>query len=167
MLERPIANMIASSLLLSMPICLSLSLEWLCVSVLQGMACHDMAWPLPSIWQKRVASSSQPRYHQRASCIWVLTRAASLDVMGWVRWEESSLTMVGKSALSYLASSISMTLLVSFRVLTGSWARQVLCLNALVTLGLSCRLTIFLVGRRTLSIVIKLCLCRAGLPMIR
>jgi hypothetical protein len=83
--------------------------------------------------------------------------------------------MAGRSALSYLASSIAMTLLVSLRVLTGSWARQVLCLNALVMLGLSCRLTIFLMGKRILSIVMVFSLksrtaampCKLCLPMIR
>ncbi len=68
-----------------------------------------------------------------------------------------------------------MTLLVSLRVLTGSWAWQVLCLNALATLGLSCRLTIFLMGKRILSIVMVLSLksrtapmpCKLCLPMIR
>jgi hypothetical protein len=34
-----------------------------------------------------------------------------------VRWEQLSLFLAGKSALSYLASSISMTLLLPFRVL--------------------------------------------------
>ena len=61
--------------------------------------------------------------------------------------------MAGRSALSYLASSIVTTLLVGFRVLTGSWPRQVFCLNALVTLGLSCRLNIFLIGGMILSMV--------------
>ncbi len=68
-----------------------------------------------------------------------------------------------------------MTLLVSLWVLTGSWAWQVLCPNALITLGLSCRLTIFLMGKRILSIVMVLSLksrtapisCRLCLPMIR
>ncbi len=63
-----------------------------------------------------------------------------------------SFIIAGESDLSYLASSISMTLLVPFRVLAGSWARQVLCLSALVMLGLSCRLAILLIGRRILSI---------------
>jgi hypothetical protein len=56
-----------------------------------------------------------------------------------------------------------------------SWAWQVLCLNALVTLGLSCRLTIFLMGKRILSMVVVLSLksrtvpmsCRLCLPVIR
>ncbi len=68
-----------------------------------------------------------------------------------------------------------MTLLVSFQVLTGSWAWQVLCLSALVMLGLSCRLTIFLMGKRILSTVMVLSLksrtapmsCKLCLPMIR
>ena len=54
------------------------------------------------------------------------------------RWEQLSLTLAGASALSYLASSISHLLLVAFRVLTGSWARQLFCLRAVGMLGLSC-----------------------------
>ncbi len=68
-----------------------------------------------------------------------------------------------------------MTLLVSLRVLTGSWTWQVLCLNALVTLGFSCKSTIFLKGRRILSIGMVFSLksrttpmpCKLCLPMIR
>jgi hypothetical protein len=74
-----------------------------------------------------------------------------------------------------------MTLLVPSLVLTGSWswARQALqalfCLNALVMLGVSCRLAMFLIGKRILSIVMDLSLisrtapisCKVCLPMIR
>ncbi len=50
-----------------------------------------------------------------------------------------------------------------------------LCRNALVTLGLSCKLTIFLIGRRMLSIVMVFSLksstapisCKVCLPIIR
>ncbi len=89
--------------------------------------------------------------------------------------------MAGKSALSYLASSIAMTLLVPSLVLTGSWARQalqaLLHLNALVMLSSSCRLAMLLIGKRILSIVMDLSLksrtspmsmsCKVCLPMIR
>ena len=87
--------------------------------------------------------------------------------------------MAGKSALSYLASSIAMTLLVRSWVLTGSWARHGLgalfCLNALVMLELSYRVAMFLIGKRILSIVMDLSLksrtapmsCKVCLPNIR
>ncbi len=60
-------------------------------------------------------------------------------------------------------------------MLTGYWARQVFCLNALVTLGLSYKLTVFLMDRRILSIVMVFSLksrtvpksCKVCLPMIR
>ncbi len=91
------------------------------------------------------------------------------------RWEQSFLTMVGRFTLPYLASSISMTLLVALQVLTGSWARQVFCHSILVMLGLSCKLTIFLMGKRILSMVMIFSLksrtapilCKVYLPMIR
>ena len=47
-----------------------------------------------------------------------------------LRWEQLSLTMADRFALSYLASSISITFLVAFPVQTGSWPRQVFCHNA-------------------------------------
>ncbi len=91
-----------------------------------------------------------------------------------VRWVQLSLTIAGRFALSYLASSISNTLLVAFRVLIGSWAWHVLCLSALVTLGLICKLRIFLIGRRILSMVMVFSLksntapisCKVCLPII-
>ncbi len=49
------------------------------------------------------------------------------------RWEQLSFTISGRFALSYLASNISITLLVAFRVLTGSCAWTVLCYSVLVT----------------------------------
>jgi hypothetical protein len=86
-----------------------------------------------------------------------------------------SFTISGRFALSYLASRISITLLVAFQVLTGSWAWTVLCHSALVTLGLSCKPTIFLIGRRILTMVMVFSLksrtapisCKVCLPMIR
>ena len=62
-------------------------------------------------------------------------------------------TMLGRSALSYLASKISTTHLVALRVLVGSWAKLKLSLSALEMLGLICRLLIFLMGRKTSSMV--------------
>jgi hypothetical protein len=84
-------------------------------------------------------------------------------------------TMLGRSALSYLAPSISTTCLVALRVLAGSWAKLELCLSALKMLGLSCRLLIFLRGRRISSMVMVFSLksntvpisCKVCLPMIR
>jgi hypothetical protein len=84
-------------------------------------------------------------------------------------------TILGRSALSYLASNISMTRLVALRVLAGSWAKLDLSLSTLDMLGLSYRLLIFLMGRRISSTVMVLSLksnmvpisCKVCLPMIR
>ncbi len=67
------------------------------------------------------------------------------------------------------------TRLVALRLLTGSWAKQMLCLSALEMLGLSCRLSIFLMGKRISSMVMIFSLksitapksCKVFLPMIR
>ncbi len=89
--------------------------------------------------------------------------------------EKLSLSMASKSALSYLASSISMTHLVALQVLTGSWARQVFCCSTLAMLDLSCRLAILLMGKRIQSMVMVFFLksrttpisCKVCLPMIK
>ena len=59
------------------------------------------------------------------------------SLSGGFRCLQLPLTMPGMSALSYLASRISSTLLVAFSVLSGSWVRHVLCLSALLMLCLS------------------------------
>jgi hypothetical protein len=84
-------------------------------------------------------------------------------------------TMLGRSALSYLAFKISMTHLVALRVFAGSWVKLELSLSALEMLGLSCWLLIFLMGKRISSMVMVLSLksntapisCKVCLPMIR
>ncbi len=83
--------------------------------------------------------------------------------------------MLGRSTLSYLASNIYTTHLVVLHVLVGSWAKLELSLSALEMLGLSCRLLIFLMGKRISSMVIVLSLksnmvpisCKVSSPMIR
>jgi len=100
---------------------------------------------------------------------------SSFSCCNGVRWEQLSLTIAGRFALSYLAASISITLLVAFRGLTGSWAWHVVCRSALVMLGLSYKLTIFLIGRRILSMDMVFSLksntapiwCNVCLPMLR
>ena len=69
------------------------------------------------------------------SVSYLSSNKSSFSLCDGCRWEQLSQTMTGRSALLYLASSIAMTLLVSLRVLTGSWAWQVLCINSMVTLG--------------------------------
>ncbi len=84
-------------------------------------------------------------------------------------------TIVGRSALSYLASKISMIHLVVLRVLVSSWAKLELILSALEILDLIFRLMIFLMCRRTVSMVMVFSLksntapisCKVCLPMIR
>jgi hypothetical protein len=83
--------------------------------------------------------------------------------------------MLGRSALSYLASKISTTRLVALHVLAGSWAKLELSLSTLEMLGLSCRLLMFLMGKRISSMSMVLSLksntapisCKVFLPMIR
>ncbi len=65
--------------------------------------------------------------------------------------------------------------LVALRLLAGSWAKLELSLSTLEMLGLSCRLLIFLMGKRISSMVIVLSLksntapisCKVCLPIIR
>ncbi len=84
-------------------------------------------------------------------------------------------TMLGRSALSYLASNISTMRLVALCVLVGSWAKLELSVSALEMLGLSCWLLIFLMGRRISSMVMVFSLKsnmasisrKVCLPMIR
>ncbi len=66
------------------------------------------------------------------------------------------LTMLGRSALSYLASKISTTHLLALHVLSGSWAKLELNFSALEMLDLSCRLLMFLMGKRMSSMVMVL-----------
>jgi hypothetical protein len=105
-----------------------------------------MASYLPLVQGIQVVSSSHLLCHQRATQIWAALRVASLYLM-------LPLIMAGRSAFSYLVSKISTTHLVAPWVLIGSWAKQVFCLCALVMLGLSCRLVIFLMGRRILFVI--------------
>jgi hypothetical protein len=94
-------------------------------------------------------------------------RAASIGVMALGENNCPSVWLVD-SASSKLASSISMTLLVALRVLTGSWDRQMFCRRALVMLGLSCRLKIFLMDKRILSMVMVFSLkSRTATPILR
>ena len=65
-----------------------------------------------------------------------------------------SLTMAGRSALAYLASRISTMHLMVPHVLAGSWLKLVLLFKALEMLGFTCRLLIFLMGKRISSMVI-------------
>ncbi len=69
-----------------------------------------------------------------------------LNAMAYDRQEQFSLIKAGRSAFSSLASKIFTMRLVALRVLIGSWAKQVFSLSALVILGLSCRLAMFLMG---------------------
>jgi hypothetical protein len=65
--------------------------------------------------------------------------------------------------------------LVALRVLIGSWAKLELSLSTLKMLGLSCRLLIFLIGKRISSMVMVFSLksnmapisCKVCLPLIR
>ncbi len=80
-----------------------------------------------------------------------------------------------RSAFHTYCPKIATTHLVALLVLIGSWVKQVLCLSALVMLGLSCRLMMFLMGKRILSICVVFSLksnftpkpCIVCLPKLR
>ncbi len=61
------------------------------------------------------------------NCSNLSSSASSGSLSDGFRCLQLSLTIPGMSALSYLASRISTTLLVAFHVISGSWARHVLC----------------------------------------
>ncbi len=94
-----------------------------------------MASYLPLVQRIQPVGSSHLACHRRATRIWAALRVASLYQRCLFKWEKFSLIMAGRSAFSYLASKISTTRLVALRVLIGFWARQVLCLSALVGVG--------------------------------
>ena len=106
-----------------------------------GMACQDMAWPRPSIRWKRGACSSHLMCRQRATRNRVAMRAACLVLMA-LGEDKMSLQflefLLCHNSIQYPYDSLS-----SFCILIGSW----------VTLGLTCRLTILLLGQRILSMV--------------
>ena len=71
-----------------------------------------------------------------------------------VRCLQLSLTMVGRSAMAYLASRISTMHFVALRVLTGSWLKLVLSFKEALEIVFCCRLLIFLMGKRISAMVI-------------
>ncbi len=109
---------------------------------------------IPPFHSKDTGSSFQSPSTQSKSGSNLSSTESSFSLSEAVRWEQFSLLMAGRSAFSYLASKISTMRLVLLRVLIGSWAKQEFSLSVLVILGLSCRLAIFLMGKRISSIVI-------------
>ena len=105
-----------------------------------GMACHDMTWPRLSIRWKRGAYSSHLMCRQRATHNRAAMRAAYLVLMA-LGEDKMSLQFLECLLCHVWHLNIPLTCLVAYCVLIGSW----------VTLGLTCRLTIFLVGQRILS----------------
>ncbi len=137
-----------------------------------GLPWHGLALSFSS---KVTCSNFQsPRVPLKSSSN--LRKNASIELQcNVLRCVQLFLTMLRRSALSYLPSRISTTRLVALHVLTGSWAMQVFCLSTLEMLGFSCRLLIFLMGKRTSSMVMVFSLksntvpksCKVCLPMIR
>jgi hypothetical protein len=124
---------------------------------------------------KETGSNFQSLSMQSKSSSNLRSNASSELRCGMLRCTQLFFTMLGRSALSYLASKISSMRLVVLHVLAGSWAKLELSLSTLQMLGLSCRLLIFLMGRRISSMVMVLSLksntvplsCKVCLPMIR
>jgi len=102
-----------------------------------------MAWPHPSIRWKRGAYSSHLMCRHGATRNRAAMRAAYLVLMV-LGEDKMSLQSLECLLCRVWHLNIALTRLVAYCVLIGSW----------VTLGLICRLTIFLVGQRILSMVI-------------
>ncbi len=103
-----------------------------------GMTCQDMAWLRPSIRWKRGAYSSHLMCRLRATRNRAAMRAAYLVPMAL---GEDKMSLQSLECLLCHVWLFPLTCSVAYCVLIGSW----------VTLGLTCRLTIFLVGQRILS----------------
>ncbi len=113
-----------------------------------------MVWLTPSFSSKDTGGGFQSPNVPLTSDSNLSSTESSFSLLEAFRWEQFSLIMAARSAFSYLESKISTMHLVALRVLIGSWAKQVFSLSALVILGLSCRLAMFLLGRRILSIFV-------------
>ena len=143
MSERLIALMIVSSWSLQIPV-YYLFYEISFVYLLYRV------WPA-IIWFARFTYSIEmggwfqsPDVASRATHIWGAMRAVSLDVMGLSEDNKCpSFWLV--HLLCHIWRPVSQASRWLHRVLTGSWARQLFCLRALGMLGLSYRLTIFLI----------------------
>ncbi len=138
------------------------------------MACHGMAWHLLLIQRRQAVTSSPRACHRRTPQIKGAIQVASCNVMcSGARNCFCNAWMVCFVILSI--HNFHNTHLVALRVLIGSWANLELSLSAPEMLGLSCRLLIFLMGRRTSSMVMVFSLksntapisCKVCLPMIR
>ena len=105
------------------------------VLCIHGMACHDMTWPRLSNRWKRGAYSSHLMCRQRAIRNRAAMRAAYLVLMA-LGEDKMSLQSLECLLCHVWHLDIPLNPLVAYCVLIGSW----------VTLGLICRLTIFLVG---------------------
>jgi hypothetical protein len=109
------------------------------------------------------------------SSLYLRSNVSSKFQCGMLRCTQLFFTMLGRSALSYLASKIYTTCLVALRVLSGSWAWLELSLSTLEMLGLSCRLLMFLMDKRMSLMVMVFSLksntlpisCKVCLPIIR
>ncbi len=129
----------------------------------------------PSFNSKQKDGNFQSLSMPSKSPLNLMSNASSKLQCDVLRCAQLFFTMLGRSALSYLASKISMMRLVELHVLAGSWAKLELSLSTLEMLGLSCRLLIFLMGKRISSMVMVLSLksnmapisCKVCLPMIR
>ncbi len=136
---------------------------------------HAMVWLGTFFISKETGSNFQSPSMPPKRSSNLRSNASSKLRYGVLRCAQLFFIMIGRSALLYLVSKISTARLVALRVLAGSWAKLELHLSALEMLGLSCRLLIFLMGRRISSIVVVLSLksntvpisCKVWLPMIR
>ena len=126
--KRPIVMMIASSWLIDT----SLFISFIRVALgICGMG-YDLPWyGLPPSFSSIEMGGwfQSPNVPSKGN--WYLcSKESSFSQCEGLIWGQLSLAMAGRFALSYLVSSIWITLLLAFWVLTGSWVRQVFCHNA-------------------------------------
>jgi hypothetical protein len=85
-----------------------------------GLPCYGLATSFSSM---ETGSNFQSPSVPSKSSSYLRSNASSKFQCGMLRCAQLFLTMLGRPALSYLASKISTTCLVALRVLSGSWAQ--------------------------------------------
>ncbi len=108
---------------------ISLMREALCIfGIGYGLPWYGLA---PSFNSMETDGNFQSLSVPSKSSLYLRRNVSSKFQCGVLRCAKLFLIMLGRSALSYLASKISTTCLVALRVLSGSWAKLELSLNAL------------------------------------
>ena len=133
-----------------------LSLLCLCVFLVLGTACHDMASCLPLIQRKTGSVFQSPSVSSNSSSNSV-SNSSNLFWSWRLRWVQLALTTDWRSAFSYLASRTWATLWVASCVLCGLCAILLFTVQALSIFDMI-KLLMSLIGKIISSIVISFCL---------